>query len=335
MLLREASNARNLRDLLPLVAQYGPERCAFCTDDREADVLVGEGHIDQMLRLALSEGIPVETALVLATLNGALCHGLRDIGAIAPGYRADFALHEDESFVPKRVYKDGVAVVADGRVEPIPSAPAPEFLTQTMRVAPLGDDAFALSIGGGARVRVIEIIPGQLLTRALEEEPSMDDGAAVADVARDLAKIAVVERHHATGRIGCGLVRGFGLRAGAFATTVSHDAHNVIVVGVSDADMLACVRRLAEIGGGLAVARDGAVVAELPLPIAGLMSGEPAADVAAALTAAQDTLRSQGVAIAAPFMTLSFLGLSVIPSLKLTDRGLVDVDRFALVPLEV
>ena len=137
VLLREASNARNLRDLLPLVAQYGPERCAFCTDDREADVLVGEGHLDQMLRLALDFGIPVETALVLATVNGALCHGLRDLGAIAPGYRADFALHADESFVPTRVYKDGVAVVIDGSVTPIPAAPAPEFLTQTMRVAPL------------------------------------------------------------------------------------------------------------------------------------------------------------------------------------------------------
>jgi adenine deaminase len=157
----------------------------------------------------------------------------------------------------------------------------------------------------------------------------------VADPARDLAKIAVVERHHATGRIGLGLVRGFSLRQGAFASTVAHDAHNVVIVGVSDADMAACAARLQEIGGGIVVARDGAVVGELALPVAGILSDQPVEDVVARLEALQDMLRTQGVHDSAPFMTLSFLALSVIPALKITDRGLVDVERFELVPLAV
>ena len=163
--------------------------------------------------------------------------------------------------------------------------------------------------------------------------PATRDGRVVADAER--AKIAVIERHHATGRVGLGLVRGFGLRAGAFASTVAHDAHNLVVVGVSDEDMLACAARLQEIGGGIVVARDGAVRGELALPVAGLLSDEPVEDVVEALESLQEMLRDQGVQDSAPFMTLSFLALSVIPSLKITDRGLVDVDRFELVPLAV
>ena len=161
----------------------------------------------------------------------------------------------------------------------------------------------------------------------------MRDGHIVAG--DGLAKIAVIERHHATGRIGLGLVRGFGLRAGAFASTVAHDAHNLVVVGVSDEDMTACAARLQEIGGGIAVARDGAIRGELALPVAGLLSDEPVEDVVERLEQLQEMLRDQGVGDDAPFMTLSFLALSVIPSLKITDRGLVDVDRFELVPLSV
>ena len=180
---------------------------------------------------------------------------------------------------------------------------------------------------------MIEVQPGQLITGAGEAEPRIEDGHVVADPERDLAKIAVIERHHATGRVGLGLVRGFGLHAGAFASTVAHDAHNLVVVGVDDADMALCAARAQELGGGLVVARDGEVVGELALPIAGLLSDAPLEEVAEGLEHLQDLLREQGVAIGAPFMTLSFLALSVIPSLKITDRGLVDVDAFALVPL--
>jgi adenine deaminase len=334
VLLREASNARNLRDLLPLVARYGPQHCAFCTDDREPDFLYRDGHIDQMCRVAVAEGIAPEAALLMATLHPARCHGLLDRGAIAPGLRADLVLLDDlQSFAPARVYKDGVQVAAGGRAEPFARPPIPERVRSTMRSAPLPPDAFA--IPAAARVRVIETIPGQLITHAREDEPATRDGHVVADPGRDLAKIAVIERHHATGRIGVGLVRGFGLRAGAFASTVAHDAHNLVVVGTTDEDMAACAVRLQEIGGGIVVARDGAVRGELALPVAGLLSDQPVEAVVARLEELQDMLSEQGVGDRAPFMTLSFLALSVIPALKITDRGLVDVDRFELVPLAV
>jgi adenine deaminase len=334
VLLREASNARNLRDLLPLVRSYGPQHCAFCTDDREPDFLYRDGHIDQMCRVAVQEGIAPEAALLMATLHPARCHGLLDRGAVAPGLRADLVLLDDlATFLPARVYKDGVQVAAGGRAEPFARPPIPQRVRSTMRAAPLAAGAFA--IPAAARVRVIETIPGQLITHAREEAPEVSNGHVVAAPERDLAKIAVIERHHATGRVGIGLVRGFGLRAGAFASTVAHDAHNLVVVGVSDDDMGACAARLQEIGGGIVVARDGAVRGELALPVAGLLSDEPVEDVVTRLEALQDMLREQGVADRAPFMTLSFLALSVIPALKITDRGLVDVDRFEIVPLAV
>ena len=231
VLLREASNARNLRDLLPLVARYGPEHCAFCTDDREPDFLYRDGHIDHMCRVAVSEGIAPEAALLMATLHPARCHRLLDRGAVAPGARADLLLLDDlETFLPARVYKDGVQVAAGGRAEPFAATADPGAGAQHHARRPAGPEA--LAIPAAARVRVIETIPGQIITRAREEEPAVRDGQVVADPERDLAKVAVIERHHATGRMGVGLVRGFGLRAGAFASTVAHDAHNLVVVGV-------------------------------------------------------------------------------------------------------
>jgi adenine deaminase len=334
VLIREASNARNLEALLPLVLRYGPDRCAFCTDDREADVLLDEGHIDGMCRAAVDAGIALEDALVLASHNGAECHRLPGIGAIAPGYRADFSLLAASWLVPERVYKDGRLAAADGEPVPIDAPPLPAWLTDTVRIGPLAPSDFAIP-SSGASVRVIDLVPDQLLTGSVTEPPRMEGGLAVADPARDLAKIAVIERHHASGRVGLGFVRGFGLREGAFASTVSHDAHNLIVAGVSDDDMEACARRLAELGGGIVVVRGGTVLAELALPVAGLMSDRPGPEVAAALGDLRDAASSLGVELRAPFMALSFLGLSVIPSLKITDRGLVDVDRFELVPLEV
>jgi adenine deaminase len=335
VLIREASNARNLRDLLPLVKRYGPEHCAFCTDDREPDLLFREGHIDQMCRIAVAEGIAPVDVLLMATLHPARAHRLLDRGAIAPGLLADMVLLDDlADFHAARVYKSGVLVAAAGEAEPFRRPPIPDLMRKTMRSAPLAGNAFAIRSEGG-RVRVMEIVPGQLITHAREEEPTLRDGHVIADPERDVAKIAVVERHHATGRIGKGLVRGFGLRAGAFASTVAHDAHNLVVVGVTDADMTVCAVRLQQIGGGIVVARDGAVRGELALPVAGLLSDEPVEDVVARLEALQVMLREQGVGDAAPFMTLSFLALSVIPALKITDRGLVDVERFELVPLAV
>jgi adenine deaminase len=327
LLIREASGARNLRALLPLVQELGPGRMAFCTDDREPEHIADEGHLNAMVREAVAFGIAPEDALVMSSHHPALWHGLGHLGAVAPGYQADLLLLPDlERFEPEQVLKRGRPV---GEIErPL----VPEWVKQTIRIRPLAARDFAVPWESGA-ARVIGVVPDQIVTEALVEEPTAVDGKVVADPERDLAKIAVVERHLGTGRIGLGLVRGFGLRAGALASTIAHDAHNIVVVGMSDADMHHAVLRLAELGGGIAVAADGKVQAELPLPVAGLLSDRPLAEVVAATRACVDAARALGCEVPSPFQSLAFLALSVIPSLKITDRGLVDVDRFELVPL--
>ncbi|MBA2312318.1 MAG: adenine deaminase [Actinobacteria bacterium] len=335
VLIREASNARNLLSLLPLVERYGPESCAFCTDDREPDFLVREGHINQMCRLAVKNGIAVEDAILMASLHPARYHGLTDRGAIAPGYRADFFLAPDlQEFKPSKVFKDGRLAVDDGVVADFPRSEVPLWVRRSVRNAPVAAGDLAIQ-SDGSPVRVIGIIPGQLLTNAEVATPRTDKGHAVADPQRDLAKIAVVERHHATGRIGKGFVTGFGLKRGAFASTVAHDAHNIVVVGTSDEDMVACIDRLAETGGGIVVAEGGSVREELRLPVAGLLSDQPYEQVLRDMDRVLELLGTLGVTIESPFMSLSFLALSVIPALKVTDRGLIDVDAFEIVPLEI
>ena len=327
VLLREASNARNLLDLLPMVREFGPDRCAFCTDDREPDFLVAEGHLDQMLRLAVEHGVRAEEALLMATLHPAQCHRLADRGAIAPGYWGDLVVLED-----LRDFR-ALRVLVQGKDPVYPSIEIPEWVRQTVHLGPLPASVFSVPAPTGP-LRVIGAVPGQLLTTEERMQATVRDGRAVADPGRDLAKVAVLERHHATGRAGVGFVTGTGLRRGAYASTVAHDAHNLVLVGVDDEAMACCARRLAELGGGIVVAEAGQVVGELALPVAGLMSDRPAAEVAATLSRLQDRLRERGVTIPAPFMALSFLALSVIPALKLTDRGLVDVDRGRLVALD-
>ena len=326
IMLREGSAARNLVDLLPIVREFGPERCMFCTDDREPVFLVEEGHIDQMLRTAVAQGVRPEDALVMATLHPAEYHGLRRLGALAPGYQADIVVLEDlVSFRPSLVLKRGQ--------EPVHrSLATPEWVRRTVNLAPLDGSTFAVK-GRPHHIRVIHVVPGQLATGCKLMEPAISDGELVAEVARDLVKIAVVERHHASGRVGVGFATNVGLRRGAFASTVAHDAHNLVVMGVDDGDMLVCTRRLAEIGGGVVVAVDGRIEGELALPIAGLMSDGPLDVVHGRLAAMEAVLRQNGVTWDAPFMCLSFLALSVIPDLKITDRGLVDVNRLELVPL--
>jgi adenine deaminase len=333
VLIREASNAHNLAAGIEHVRRHGPDLCALCTDDREPDTLMRDGHIDALCRTAVAAGIAVEDVLVMATLHAARCHKLDDLGAVAPGFRADLLVLDDlASFAPAVVVQDGRVVARDGEALPFADPPLPAFVHGTVRPAPVSADDLALG-AAGERVRVIDLVAGELLTEAGTAAPAVRDGQVVADPARDLAKIAVVERHHGSGRVGRALMRGFGLQAGAFASTVAHDGHNLVVVGADDASMLACIRRLTELGGGIAVARDGAVRGELALPVAGLLSEAPAAEVVADLDRLTALLAGQGVAVESPFMALSFLALSVIPALKVTDYGLVDVDRFAIVPL--
>ncbi len=329
LLIREGSAARNLHALLPLLAEYGPGRIAFCTDDREPEHIADDGHINSMVRDAVAWGIPPEDAIVCATHSPATWHGLEHLGAVAPGYRADLLVLPDlESFVPELVLKDG------GPAAEIPRAEVPDWVRHTVRIGAFGPEMFRVPWSGG-NARVIGIVPGQVVTDSLVDEPAHRAGEAVADAARDLAKIAVVERHLGTGRVGLGFVRGFGLERGAIASTVAHDAHNVVVVGMNDASMAAAVRRLANRGGGIVVVDGADVLAELPLPVAGLLSDAPLDEVVAASRAVVEAARELGCKLEAPFQHLAFLALSVIPSLKLTDRGLVDVDRFELVPLEV
>jgi adenine deaminase len=333
IMIREGSAARNLEALLPLVEQFGPGNCLLCTDDREPDQLLKEGHINDVMRRAVALGCPPFHAVVMGTLFAARYHRLHEYGAVAPGYVADLVAVPDlESFRPAAVWKRGRLVASDGKAVPIPRVPAPDWMRGSVRVRTLTAEDFAIRAGG--RVRVIGVDAGQIVTRALEAEPARRDGRAVADPARDLAKISVVERHRETGRIGLGFVSGFGLRRGALASTHAHDAHNVVVIGVDDADMAAAVNRLVEIGGGQVAVTDERVLAEVPCPIGGLLSDRPVEEVASAVERMEAASRQLGVTIPAPFMTMSFLALSVVPELKITDHGLVDTVRFELVPLE-
>lgn len=327
LLIREASMARNLRALLPLVREYGPARMAFCTDDRDPEDIADSGHINQMVREAVAFGIAPEDALVLASLNPAQWHGLDHLGAVAPGYQADLLVLPDlVSFQPDVVLKAGRPFGE------IPEVPVPEWVRHTVRTQPVAAGDFRIPWPGG-KARVIGLVPDQVVTESLLEELTVVDGEAVADPARDLAKIAVIERHLGTGRIGLGFVRGFGLRSGALGSTVAHDAHNIVVVGVDDHDMARAVHRLAELGGGIVAVEDSGIRAELPLPVAGLLSDAPLAEVVERSRGCNEAAAKLGCSIATPFLTLSFLALSVIPSLKLTDQGLVDVDAFRIVPL--
>jgi adenine deaminase len=327
LLIREASAARNLRDLVPLALEYGPFRIAFCTDYREPEHIADDGHVNALVRDAVALGVPAEDALVMATLSPALYHGLDHLGAVAPGYEANLLLLPDLStFVPDTVLLRGEPI------GDIPHVPIPEWVRRSVRLDPVGARAFRVPWSGGS-ARVIGLVPGQIVTESLVEELAASDGEAIADPSRDLAKVAVLERHLGTGRVGLGFVRGFGLQRGAFGSTVAHDAHNVIVVGVDDEAMARVVDRLRALGGGIAVADAGGVRAELPLPVAGLLSDRPLAEVLEASRAVTAAVEGLGVTCPAPVQVLAFLALSVIPSLKITDRGLVDVVGRRIVPL--
>jgi adenine deaminase len=333
IMIREGSAARNLEALLPLVLEFGPGNCLLCTDDREPNELLAEGHINDVMRKAVALGCPPYHAVVMATLFAARYHRLHRHGAVAPGYLADVVAVEDlERFRPTRVWKRGRLVAAEGQAIGVPKVAAPDWMRGSVRIRRASAEDFVVRADG--RVRVIGVEAGQIVTRALVAEPARRDGLAVADPSRDLAKIAVIERHRGTGRMGLGFVSGFGLRHGALASTHAHDAHNVVVVGVEEADMAAAVNRLAEMGGGQVAVSGGSILNEVPCPIGGLLSDRPVEEVAAAVSRMEEASRSLGVRLPAPLMAMSFLALSVVPELKITDRGLVDTVNLELVSLE-
>jgi len=331
LFVREGSASRNLAALIGTVTRHGTDRVALCTDDREPDTLIREGHLNDCVRLAVAAGVVLEDALVLATSNPADYHHFDHLGWLAPGYQADILCFDDiATFEPARVWQAGRLVAVDGRVVPgaVPSQKAPEWMLQSVHLDELPSPAcFDLMPPDGGRARVIAVEARSLSTK----DVVMDVTLAGADVAR----IGVVERHRRTGRVGLGYVTGFGLARGAMASTVAHDAHNCMVIGCRGTsgpdEMAAAVARLAEMGGGQVAVLDGRVVGEVPLPVGGLMSTRGAAEVAGEVERlAAAVSKVLGVTLDAPFMQLSFLGLSVIPELRITDRGLVDVRTFSL-----
>lgn len=333
LFFREASNARNLGDLLPALDAASARRVCLCTDDRTPPDLLDEGGIDAMLREVIRSGAvdPVE-AVRLATLNPAEYFGLRDRGAVGPGRRADLLvvdgleeLRVDEVWAGgRRVARDGVG---EGWPAPRIARPDPAMAVDLDRVE------LEIPDRGSGPVRVIGAVRDQIVTEHLWMEPRVADGALVADPERDLLKIAVVERHRGSGRVGRGFVSGLGLRRGALASTVAHDHHNLMTAGADDRSMRTALAEVVRLGGGLAVAEEDRVLASLALPVGGLMSDAPVGEVRRDFDRCLAAARELGAAPRDPFMALSFLGLEVIPALKITDRGLVDVDAFRLVPL--
>jgi adenine deaminase len=327
--LRQGSASQNLPALTRSIVAHGTDRAAFCTDDREPDTLCRLGHVNDCARLAVAGGVSEIDAIILASTNPARYHGFAALGSLGPGHQADvLAFSSLGTWQPDSVWQRGRVVVDGGALAPgaVPPSPAPGLLRDTVNIGPLpGADALVLPARLGAHVRAVGVESHSLTTRHVELEVEPD---------ADLAHAAVVERHRATGRVGRGFVTGFGLQRGAIASTVAHDAHNVVVVGASGEDMHTAVARLAEIGGGQVAVLDGAVLAEVPLPLAGLMSERSATDVAAQIqTLNHAAAQRLGTTVEEPFMQLSFIALSVIPHLRLTDGGLVDVDRFAYVPV--
>ncbi|MHB0867377.1 MAG: adenine deaminase [Thermoleophilia bacterium] len=334
IMAREGSTARNLDAIASIITSENCRRFMHCTDDRHPGDLLGDGHIDHNVRQAIAAGVAPLIAIQMATINPAAYFGLTDTGAVAPGYRADFAVLDDlEAVKVSKVFKAGRVVAQDGEASAFQAEAPGRIIRSTVNIRKSGPEQLRVK-AAGQRLKVIGVVPDQIITEKLVLGATLDDaGYAVADPERDLLKIAVFERHLASGNVGLGFVQGMGLKQGAIASSVAHDSHNVIVVGVSDDDMWAAVQQVIRMQGGAAVVAGGEVLASLPLPVAGLMSDRPAAEVAAGSQSLIEAARGLGCPLADPLITLSFLALPVVPELKLTDRGLVDVERFELVGL--
>jgi adenine deaminase len=329
VMIREGSSEKNLDALLPLVTDKTYKRCLFVVDDRSCVDLLKDGDIDAVVRNAIKRGLDPVRAIQLATINPAEYFRLDRLGAIAPGYMANLIMLSDLSkFQVEMVFYQGHLVAKEGKpLFPI-YQPRGKRLTDTINIKPFGVEALRL-LASGETEPVIEIVPGQITTKKRIEKVS--DGVIVPDISRDILKLAVVERHRATGNIGLGLVTGFGLKQGALASSIAHDSHNIIAVGADDEDIITAIKEIERLKGGLVVAAAGRVLASLALPIAGLLSDEPLAVVIGKLEELERLARDLGTTLPSPFSTLSFLALPVIPELRLTDLGMVDVDAFSLI----
>lgn len=330
LMVREGSSEKNLADLLPLVTDATYHRCMLVVDDRNAKDLLHDGDMDAIIRKAVALGLDPVRAIQMSTVNPATYFRLDGLGAIAPGYWANMLVVDDLSdFRVQQVYHRGRLVAEAGRPLFRARSLTGTALTRTFNVKLSTVADLALRPRENT-LPVIEVVPGQIVTRRTDEHVTLYDGAALPDPNRDLLKLVVVERHRSTGNIGVALVRGFGLRSGALASSVAHDSHNIVAVGASDVDIYAAVREVERCQGGLAAARDGRVLASLPLPVAGLLSHEPLEKVAAKVEELERLAKEMGCRLESPFSVLSFMALPVIPELKLTDKGLVDVANWRL-----
>ncbi|HEY82097.1 MAG TPA: adenine deaminase [Dehalococcoidia bacterium] len=331
IMVREGSSEKNLEALLPLITDKTYRRCFFVVDDRSAADLLRDGDIDAVVRKAIRLGLEPVRAIQLATINAAEYFHLDKLGAVAPGYFANLIVLDDlASLRINMVFYRGSLVAREGKT--LFSLPQPQQsgIMSTVKVKPFPMESLRLAAREEV-MPIIEIVPSQIITHKKRAKVKTRDGAVVPDTERDILKLVVVERHKATGNIGRGLASGFGLKKGALASSIAHDAHNIIAVGTSDEDIFTAVKEIEQRQGGLAVAAGGKVLASLPLPIAGLLSTEPLESVVAGLENLEKLARDLGTKLPSPFATLSFLALPVIPELRLTDLGLVDVSQFKVI----
>ena len=330
VMIREGSSEKNLETLLPLVNDNTYKRCIFVVDDRSCVDLLNDGDIDAMVRKAISIGLDPVRAIQMATINTAEYFRLVGHGAIAPGYYANLIVLEDlDSLLVSDVYYQGKKVASGGKTLFEDIKINGGVLTSAMHIKPYNIDSFRMK-ASEETASIIEIVPGQIVTSHKTAPIKIKDGYVVPDIENDILKAAVVERHHATGNIGLGLVKGFGLRKGALASSVAHDSHNIVAVGTSDEDIFTAVKEIERLGGGLTAVADGKVLESLALPIAGLLSDQPLETVVDRMTKVEKTAFSLGTKLPSPFSTLSFIALPVIPELRLTDMGLVDVLGFKI-----
>lgn len=335
IMIREGTATKNLNDLIPLISEKNSRRILFATDDRHPNDLLNSGHIDYMLRQVIKKGVDPITAIRIATLNAAEYYKLSYLGAIAPGYIADFIILDDlQDFRAEDVYKRGQLVAHNGKLVVELNKPSKIYLRSSVNIKWVADEDFKIKVPPSAEgVRVIGLIKDQIITKNLIETPKITDGFAVSDTERDILKIAVVERHNAADKVSLGFVNGIGLKRGAVAQSIAHDSHNIVAVGVNDGDMLRAVVEVSKLKGGIAIIEDGKVIESLQLSVAGLMSDKSPAYVRDKLNAINRALNDMGSQLQDVVMTLSFLCLPVIPSLKITDNGIFDADKFEFVDL--
>ena len=331
IMIREGSSEKNLDALLPLVTDKTYKRCMFVVDDRSCVDLLNDGDLDAVVRKAIALGLDPVRAIQLATINPAEYFRLKRLGAIAPGYQANLIVIDNlSSFQIDSVFYRGRLVAREGKPLFTTGRVTGRGLANTVNFKPFNIGALRLMAAGDTEL-VIEIVPGQIITRKKREKVKVIDGVVIPDVSRDILKLVVIERHKATGNIGLGLVSGFGLKEGALASSIAHDSHNIVAVGTNDEDIFAAIKEIERLQGGLVAAAGGKILASLGLPIAGLLSDEPLEIVVNKLERLEQVAARMGTMLPSPFSTLSFVALPVIPELRLTDLGLVDVVEFKLI----